>query len=75
MHIKIVLLKQHPIFFCFSRTISATHHGNNNNKFTGQIWLDDVDCSGYEIRLSDCVDRSWGSHNCGHSEDVVLECA
>ncbi|NWW79440.1 MARCO protein, partial [Climacteris rufus] len=42
---------------------------------TGQIWLDDVSCSGSEITLLDCNKRDWGANNCNHSEDVGVECA
>ncbi|NXH84933.1 MARCO protein, partial [Edolisoma coerulescens] len=41
---------------------------------TGQIWLDDVSCSGSEITITDCSKRDWGAHNCNHSEDVGVEC-
>ena len=39
------------------------------------IWLDDVDCAGFERSLKDCGNRGWGSHNCGHSEDASVECS
>ena len=38
------------------------------------IWLDDVSCYGYESRLEFCSHRGYGINNCGHSEDVALEC-
>ena len=41
---------------------------------TGQIWLDDVNCSGNELSLAACEHRRWGVNNCGHHEDVVIEC-
>ncbi|XP_046846617.1 scavenger receptor cysteine-rich type 1 protein M160-like isoform X2 [Xenia sp. Carnegie-2017] len=41
----------------------------------GKIWLDDVLCFGYEKYISSCSHRTWGSHNCGHSEDAGVECS
>ncbi|XP_078733689.1 uncharacterized protein LOC144948133 [Lampetra fluviatilis] len=41
---------------------------------SGLIWLDDVQCSGYETQLSDCSHRPWGTHNCGHNEDASVIC-
>ena len=41
---------------------------------TGQIWLDDVSCTGSEGRLVDCTHLPLGTHNCGHVEDVGVIC-
>jgi hypothetical protein len=41
---------------------------------TGDIWMDDVQCTGSESRLIDCPFGGLGMHNCSHSEDVALIC-
>ena len=41
---------------------------------TGAIWLDDVNCPNMRTPLLQCSHRSFGSHNCIHSEDVALMC-
>ena len=42
---------------------------------SGQIWLDDVACSGSESSIFYCGHNGWGSHNCGHSEDASVICS
>ncbi|XP_039681940.1 deleted in malignant brain tumors 1 protein-like [Perca fluviatilis] len=42
---------------------------------TGQIWLDDVACSGSERSLTLCQHRGFGTHNCGHGEDAGVVCS
>uniref|UniRef100_A0A8C4P276 Soluble scavenger receptor cysteine-rich domain-containing protein SSC5D n=1 Tax=Dromaius novaehollandiae TaxID=8790 RepID=A0A8C4P276_DRONO len=37
----------------------SAHFGQGSDP----IWLDDVDCSGREVALSECRAQSWGSHN------------
>ncbi|CAM2117732.1 unnamed protein product [Caretta caretta] len=41
----------------------------------GNIFLDDVQCSGNEYFVWQCQQRGWGIHNCGHSEDASVICS
>ncbi|XP_060582023.1 deleted in malignant brain tumors 1 protein-like, partial [Ruditapes philippinarum] len=38
------------------------------------ILLDDVQCTGTETSLSQCLKGIWGTNNCGHHEDVGISC-
>jgi len=57
---------------------SLRHNGQDlRNRYgagSGQIWLDDVACTGRETVFTQCRHRGWGRHNCGHSEDVSISC-
>ncbi|XP_026102070.1 scavenger receptor cysteine-rich domain-containing group B protein [Carassius auratus] len=41
---------------------------------SGPILLDNVDCKGGEMDLSQCRNQGWGVHNCYHYEDVAVTC-
>ncbi|XP_072172288.1 scavenger receptor cysteine-rich domain-containing protein DMBT1-like [Diadema setosum] len=38
------------------------------------IWLDNVECAGTESNLVECQHNDFGDNNCGHGEDVGVEC-
>ncbi|KAM6966207.1 uncharacterized protein LKV04_018700 isoform 3-T3 [Tautogolabrus adspersus] len=42
---------------------------------TGHILLDEVDCSGNEASLIECLAREMGKHDCKHSEDAGVICS
>ena len=42
---------------------------------SGRIWLDDVECQGYERSLANCQHRGWANHECDHSEDASVICS
>ena len=58
----------------FSGAVSApgsAHFGGGS----GQIWLDDVDCSGSEKSILKCRHNGWGRHRCNHDEDASVICS
>ena len=38
------------------------------------IWMDDVNCTGYEHYLSDCPFNGWSYHDCSHNNDAGVKC-
>ncbi|XP_064866108.1 uncharacterized protein LOC115110154 [Oncorhynchus nerka] len=42
-------------------------------KGTGQIWMDDIECSGSESTLTQCSHTT--THNCNHGEDAGVVCS
>src|SRR6218665_1609161 len=53
---------------------NGTFVGNRYTGGYGQIWLDDVSCTGKELNINECTHRPWGWHNCEHGEDVSISC-
>ncbi|NWQ92231.1 DMBT1 protein, partial [Burhinus bistriatus] len=56
-------------------TLLSVAPGVRYGEGTGQIWLDEVNCTGEERDLSECRARPWGEHNCHHVEDASVECS
>lgn len=42
---------------------------------SGQIWLDELRCTGTESDIFDCQRNEVGVHNCNHDEDAGVQCA
>ena len=40
----------------------------------GQIWLDDVVCTGNETDLNNCIHLPYGINDCTHAEDIGVRC-
>lgn len=54
-----------------TQAFDSAMHGEGS----GQIWIDGLDCTGYELQISECNNYGWGNHDCDHSEDASLECS
>ena len=49
--------------------------GRQVSRGSGEIWLNEVDCTGNEQRLNDCAHHLvLGNNSCDHSRDAGVEC-
>ena len=48
--------------------------GGRFGRGRGPIFLDNVDCIGTELLLTNCTHIGVGVHNCGHHEDAGVVC-
>ncbi|XP_033097344.1 deleted in malignant brain tumors 1 protein-like [Anneissia japonica] len=54
---------------------SSAFYGNAHfGQGSGNIWLDNVGCTGSENTISECSHNGWGVHNCNHGEDIGIVC-
>ena len=66
------------LIFCFKPLCCNRYQSggqvNGTLAGSGQIWLDEMFCSGTEATLPECPRNSWGSNDCSHGEDVAIIC-
>uniref|UniRef100_A0A8C3H9D4 Soluble scavenger receptor cysteine-rich domain-containing protein SSC5D n=1 Tax=Chrysemys picta bellii TaxID=8478 RepID=A0A8C3H9D4_CHRPI len=56
-------------------TALSAPRGAHFGQGSDHIWLNNVNCTGTEVALSDCRARPWGENNCTHREDAGVEWA
>jgi len=61
-------------FFVFDCSLRGYDANNLYGAGQGQIWLDNLECTGTESNIANCEHRSWGKNNCNHREDVSVHC-
>lgn len=49
---------------------TSAHFGRGD----GPIWLDNMECTGDELALTQCNHPPFGVNNCGHGEDASVIC-
>ena len=70
-----VLFKMFGIdLICFALFCSTLAYSQSYGAGNGAILLDDVVCTGNETDIDDCRHSPWANHNCGHNEDVGVQC-
>ena len=42
---------------------------------TGRIWLDNMNCLGYETSISKCSHAGWGNTGCSHAQEAGVYCS
>ncbi|XP_056101195.1 scavenger receptor cysteine-rich domain-containing group B protein-like [Rhinichthys klamathensis goyatoka] len=55
--------------------IKELTYGSFFGATSGQIWMDNVNCTGEEVALSTCAFQGWGTHDCGFSEHAGVICS
>jgi len=59
---------------CILDRRNARSLGHRYGPGEGEIWMDNLGCTGSETDLADCQHNGFAQHNCGHNEDVSILC-
>ena len=56
-------------------TAIATRDNAYYGEGSGQVWLNNVNCTGTELIIEDCLHSGWGIRICNHGDDAGVLCA
>lgn len=76
MHVGLYFLSRHQVV-CHQLGYAQATRATVRAEFgqgTGDIWMDNVYCTGSENSLDECQFNGWGDHDCAHSEDAGAVC-
>jgi len=61
---------------CYSLGYGRTGQiiSNSYGAGSGQIWLDNIQCIGWESDITECSHNAWDHYNYSHSHDVSVSC-
>ena len=62
------------MYFFFSHIVAEARILATFGQGSGPIFLDDVDCNGTELLLTNCTSFGVGVHDCNHFEDAAVVC-
>jgi len=54
--------------------VSGQSLGHHYGPGEGEIWMDNLGCTGSESSLAECEHNDFAQHNCEHNEDVSIAC-
>ena len=54
--------------------VIAARYNTSYGEDNGQIWLNNLNCTGAEWTIRGCSHSGWGIKNCSHSRDAGVQC-
>ena len=66
----------YDLFNCIYQIVAETRPAERfgPGRDQGRIFLDEVDCNGTELQLTDCTHNGAGVHDCDHTGDAGVVC-
>ena len=73
-----VVCRELGLPFASAQAIANPYHNDSDPHFgrgSGQIWLTNIDCDGWEENLDECANDGWGNvAECNHTYDASVIC-